>query len=94
MKPVFPILAVVFLAAAAQAAELPGETANGKKLHAVRCAACHDDGVYTRKNRRITSLEALAKQVSACGRMADITLGKSQIDDLVKYLNETYYKFK
>lgn len=28
------------------------------------------------------------------GHAGDITIGKTQANDLVRYLNETYYKFK
>lgn len=88
----FPALIAVSIAA--QAATLPGNAAAGKKLHDASCMSCHTDSVYTRNDRHVTSLPALEKQVNACGHMADVTLAKPQVDDLVKYLNQTYYKFK
>ena len=94
MKPFILVTAAVLFSGAAHAADLPGDAASGKKLHAARCAGCHDDKVYTRQNRRITSLEALIKQINACAHMPDVTLGKSQVEDVVKYLNESFYKFK
>ncbi len=78
----------------AQAAALPGNAAEGKKLYDTSCTSCHNDSVYTRKDRHVTSLEGLEKQIAACGHMSGVTLGKTQVDDLVKYLNQTYYKFK
>jgi mono/diheme cytochrome c family protein len=87
-----PILAV--LSVSAQAAPLPGNAVEGKKLHDANCLSCHDDGVYKRKERRVTDLAGINDQIAACGHQADVTLGKEQINNLVKYLNETYYKFK
>ena len=88
----FPIVAV--LSVSTQAATLPGDTANGKKLHDASCTSCHNDSVYKRQDHKIKSLEGLTEQIHNCEHMADVTLGKTQVNDLVKYLNETYYKFK
>ncbi len=86
--------ALIAVSVSAQATALPGNAADGKKLYDANCTSCHDDSVYTRKDRHVTSLQALTEQIGACGHMTGITLGKTQVDDLVKYLNQTYYKFK
>ena len=39
---------------------------NGAKLHQEHCTSCHNDSVYTRKDRRVTSLAGLKKQVQRC----------------------------
>ena len=88
----FSIVAV--LSVNAQAATLPGDAANGKKLHDASCTSCHNDSVYKRADHKIKSLEGLTEQMNNCEHMTDIKLGKTQQKDLVKYLNETYYKFK
>ena len=85
---------VTALSVNAQAATLTGDAANGKKLHDASCTSCHNDSVYKRKDHKIKSLDELTQQVRNCEHMTDITLGKSQENDLVKYLNETYYKLK
>lgn len=87
-----PVLTTLSLAA--QAAPIPGNTASGKKLYDANCTTCHTDSVYLRKDRQVNNLDGLNQQISACGHMTNITLGKTQVNDLVKYLNETYYKFK
>ena len=89
---IFPIVAV--LSVSTQAATLPGDAADGKKLHDANCMSCHNDSVYQRKNRQVTSLEGLTQQINSCGHAGNITIGKTQANDLVRYLNETYYKFK
>lgn len=89
------ILAIVLLCSisSAHAAELIlGDAAKGKTLHNRDCVACHDSSVYTRPNR-IKTLSGLEKRVQMCSSM----LNKGYTDDdqanLVKYLNDTYYKF-
>lgn len=84
----------VMLSVPAQGATLPGDANIGKKLHETNCTTCHTDSVYTRKERQVTNLDMLKNQLSACGHMMNITLGKTQVNDLMKYLNDTYYKFK
>ncbi|MDO8706273.1 MAG: hypothetical protein Q7J84_15135 [Sulfuricaulis sp.] len=94
LKPfaLLPIIAV--LSVSTQAATLPGDAANGKKLHDARCTSCHDDSVYKRQDHKVKNLEGLAQQIRNCEHMTDVTPGKTHANDLVKYLNETYYKFK
>jgi len=88
----FPIAAV--LSVSAQAASLPGDTASGKKLHDANCTSCHNDSVYMRKDHKVKSLQGLTDQIHNCEHMTDVKLEKNQVNDLVKYLNESYYKFK
>ena len=44
-------------------AALPGNAAEGKKLHDANCTGCHSSSVYTRKDREIQSAEALRHRV-------------------------------
>ncbi len=88
----FIVLAV--MSVSAQAAPLPGNASEGKKLHDANCASCHNDSVYKRKDRSVKNLEGLTQQINSCGHAGNITIGKTKANDLVKYLNETYYKFK
>lgn len=88
----FPVLVV--LSVSAQAATLPGNAAEGKKLHDANCMSCHNDSVYKKKDRSVKDIDGLVQQINSCGHAGNITIGKQQANDLVKYLNETYYKFK
>ena len=67
---------------------------NGKQLQQANCMSCHDDGMYTREDRKITTLDGLDKQVRRC----ELTLGLQWFDDDVSdvsaYLNQRFYKFK
>lgn len=91
------LLALFVLGAApaiADTALLPGNAEQGKKLHAANCTGCHDAAVYTRKNRRVNSIGGLVAQVQACNRQLKKGLSHDQMNDLIAYLNETYYKFE
>ncbi len=74
---------------------------NGKELHDSNCTSCHisiqggdGSGIYTRENNRITSYPALIKQVNRCRDSLGMEWPKEHIDDVVEYLNSTFYKFK
>jgi cytochrome c553 len=77
-----------------QAALLPGDAAKGKALHAKQCVACHDTSVYTSANRRVKTVEGLIGRVNGCVRQLSLKLEGDQVNDLVNYLDESFYKFK
>jgi cytochrome c553 len=88
------LISLTLGAGSAQAALLPGDAAKGKAVHDKQCVACHDNSVYTRANRRIKSPEALIGQVNNCVRQTNLKLDRDQVNDLVKHLDESFYKFK
>jgi len=76
------------------------DVAHGKKLHDAHCTSCHismtgGDGslIYTRKNRRVSSLSALQAQVRRCDASLEFKMFDEDIEDVVAYLNQTFYKF-
>jgi mono/diheme cytochrome c family protein len=78
-----------------------GDAKRGKALHSENCISCHanafgGDGtaIYTRPDRKIESYEGLETQVTRCKTALDVAWPQDQIDDVVTYLNETFYKFK
>ncbi len=83
------LLLTALAAGAAQAAD----PARGAKLHADHCTACHDDGVYTRKDRRVDSLAALDGQVRRCDANLDKHWFDEDIADVVAFLNQRHYHF-
>ena len=88
------LLATLPLPALADTALLPGDAERGRTLHAAQCVSCHDDGLYTRKERRVRSLGGLIKQVEICNQQLRKELSHEQVNDLIAYLNETYYRFE
>ncbi|NNJ94441.1 MAG: cytochrome c [Halobacteria archaeon] len=69
------------------------DTAHGMTLAQQHCTACHDNGVYTRENRRITTLDGLRTQVRRCELSLGLKWFDEDIDDVTVYLNESFYKF-
>ena len=81
--------------------QLPGDATHGKAVHDQSCAGCHNnmtdgkgDTIYTRDNRRVTSLDRLMGQVSRCNSMQKLGLSEDDTDGITKYLNESFYKFE
>ncbi len=88
------------LAGTSSGAMLLGDSANGKTIHDEKCLGCHSAQfkdpaqVYLRSPRRVNTIEGLMKQVPFCSKQTGANLNEQEIDDVIKYLNETYYKFK
>ena len=93
MKVILRVSLMMFLAAGAHAA-LPGDGAAGKRLHDANCTACHDTSVYTRQDHKIRSLDALKQQVENCTHMAQKEFAPAERQDIVKYLNDQFYRFQ
>lgn len=78
------------------------EAAKGRRLMAEhQCDACHAKkmngdaaAIFLRKDRKVTSVAKLKAQVAACNSGLNMGLFPDEEDDVVAYLNETYYKFK
>jgi len=61
--------------------------------HEAQCTRCHDSGVYTRSDRRITSFPALEAQVARCDANLATKLFPADLSQLVEHLDSNYYKF-
>jgi mono/diheme cytochrome c family protein len=90
-----PLLLAMF--APAQAADIK----KGEQLVNSQCISCHaarfgNNGseIYTRPDRRVTSLAGLQKQVIRCRDNLKLTWFDEDVDDVVAFLNARYYKFK
>ncbi|HAU42290.1 MAG TPA: hypothetical protein DCW50_09615 [Gammaproteobacteria bacterium] len=80
---------------------LAGEAEDGGPLHDQFCLGCHvsmfgGDGsaIYLRSERRVNSIEGLMGQVAFCNEQINVDLNEYEIDDIVAYLNESYYQFE
>ena len=51
MKSILCVSLLILLMPTSAYAELPGDSADGKRLHDANCMGCHDTGIYTRKER-------------------------------------------
>ena len=80
---------------------LAGEAEDGGPLHDHFCLGCHvnmfgGDGstIYLRTERRVNSIEGLMGQVAFCNDQTKAGLNSHEIDDIIAYLNESYYQFE
>jgi len=67
---------------------------HGKSLQQENCMRCHDDSIYTREERRVTTLDALQRQVQRCETNLDLAWFPEDVDAVTEYLNTSFYKFK
>jgi mono/diheme cytochrome c family protein len=83
----------LLLLLSAYTAEMPGDSADGKRLHDANCLGCHDAGIYTRKDRLVQSLDALKDQLASCSHMANRQFSPIETQNIIKYLNGEFYHF-
>lgn len=86
------LAALAVLAASAAPAALAADPVKGEKLHQ-DCLQCHGTKIYLPPRRRINSLKALRKEVERWNDSYNPKMKKSEIDDLVAYLDRDFYKF-
>ncbi len=84
----------ILLMASAYAGSLPGDSANGKRLLEANCMECHQTDIFTHQDRQVRSLDALKKQLVACSHAAKKEFSASEMQDLLKYLNDQFYHFE
>ena len=87
-------LLILLMPSVASAAALPGDSADGKRLHDANCMGCHDTGIYTRKDRLIRSLDALETRLGDCSHMANKEFSATEKQNIIKYLNDQFYQFR
>lgn len=92
---------ILSVAALACSSAWAADIQRGKELHDANCIRCHASivggngtAIYTRPDRRIDSLEALNAQVHRCKNSLGVSWPEDQIEDVVAYLNQTFYHFK
>ena len=69
-------------------------TPKAASLYTQHCVKCHQSEVYTRADRKITSLDALNAQVHRCETMLELRWFDEDVDAVTTYLNDQYYHFK
>lgn len=89
-------IGVLLLAATApaQAEMLLGDAEHGRVTYEANCQGCHNSSVFTRPDHRVRSVEGLVKQVGICNTQLQRKLSDSDLNDIVKYLDDSFYRFK
>ena len=74
---------------------LSNDAGNGKDLYfKAKCQECHTPEDYISEKRKVKDFAKLQWRVKRCGFTMGAGWFDEDIDDVVKYLNENYYKFK
>lgn len=90
-----PFLHGIVLAGLILSAPLHADSiARGKSLYETKCHACHDRSVHNRSARKAKTYGGIRKEVTRWDGALGGGWGKEDIDDVTRYLNETYYKFR
>jgi cytochrome c553 len=71
----------------------PG-TDNAQALMDQHCVQCHGSEVYTRKDRKVNSLDALGRQVRRCEFNLQLRWFDEDVQAVTDHLNRLYYRFK
>ena len=89
------LLALVLTAAAPLSAQSPVTPTppGGALLYQTHCIACHDKQVHWRDARLATDWKSLAAQVRRWRTNTGLQWSEQEVDEVVRYLNETIYKF-
>jgi cytochrome c553 len=93
MKGILCASFLILLAPSAYATSLPGDSTEGKRLLEANCMKCHQTDIFTRKDRKIQSLDALKEQLMACSHAANVEFSTSEMQSLIRYLNDQFYHF-
>ena len=75
-------------------ASWPAEDKDVTDLYQFNCTSCHGAEVYTRTDRKVTSLASLEAQVRRCEQSLGLKWFDEEITGMTGYLNTHYYKFK
>jgi hypothetical protein len=76
----------------ALAAPGAGTSADAEQLYQDNCLKCHGPEVYTRDDRKVTSLPGLQRQVQRCELALGLKWFDDEINAVADYLNQNYYK--
>lgn len=89
------LLAIVVLGGLAQgpvsAQSTPTES-RGRLLYANHCIACHTTQMHWRERKLVTDWASLKVQVRRWQGAAQLNWSEGEIDDVARYLNDTFYR--
>jgi len=87
------LLITLFFAATAIYQPGYADSSAGKALVNQACQQCHDNGIYNRSNSIIQSYPELQARVEFCENASKADWAETQINQVIDYLNDTYYKY-
>lgn len=93
VAPALPLLAAAVLPWGSAAAAA-SDAVDAQALYQENCVRCHSSEVYTRADRKVTTLAGLGKQVRQCETMLELRWFDEEVDAVTRYLNDTFYHLK
>ena len=84
------IVSVGLMVASARAADL----IRGELLYKNHCRSCHESSVHIRKQRKAKSIADIQYWVIRWSTTLGLNWDDDTINDVNRYLNKHYYKFK
>ena len=87
------LLSIIFLVSATICQPGYADNSAGKALVDQACQQCHDNGIYSRSNSIIQSYPELQARVEFCENASKADWNEAQINQVIDYLNDTYYKY-
>lgn len=92
VNPTITLLALTIAAASIPVAAAD-DSVDANTLITENCSSCHGSEIYTRNDRRVTSLDGLHRQVRMCEQNLGLTWFDDQVDEVTALLNKDYYRF-
>ena len=92
MRPAIALLAAGAAFALSMVAAAAGDPVRGAKLHE-DCLGCHGTALYVPPRAKVKTLAALKKETERWNDRMNPKFTKKEIEDLVAWLNATFYKF-
>ena len=87
------LLSILLFTSASIGLPAYADNAAGKALIDQACQQCHDNGMYSRSNSILQSYPELQARVEFCENASKAHWADAQINQVIEYLNDTYYKF-
>jgi mono/diheme cytochrome c family protein len=87
-----PLALAAACAALAAAAQLPAPS-RGALLYDTHCIACHTKEVHWRERKLASDWESLVAETRRWQRNIGLGWSDEEIDDVVRHLNSTIYRF-
>ena len=87
-------LAITLATSLAAMPALAADLAHGQQLLKTDCTRCHNDSIYTRKDRMVKTAAALHRRVQLCELQLGLKWFDEDINDVAAYLNKNFYHFK
>ena len=66
----------------------------GQELFQDQCVGCHGELNFASKGSKVKKLSDLHKKISSWATHSGTDWSKSEIDDVMDYLNKSFYHFK